>query len=208
MRITRLQLLIIAIGLVCLLFGISTYLKQRSDQKALDALEEARRLQDAQTHRMAANRNVNQQEKSAVDHLAQNARQSIAVVGEAYRPMIKQYGDIPPIATPLRAAKTFLEQNHYEEAVASARESWQALKDFRAKAATAPGMYVVARGDTLWHIARAHSPVRQGPGWVAIWHANEGAVPNFNRIEVGTSLTIPQERSQYIMPYWKPRGIH
>jgi nucleoid-associated protein YgaU len=119
--------------------------------------------------------------------------------------MRRQYGDIPPISRPLRAGKQFLAQGHSEEARLAARDAWQALKTFRVKVAAVSPTYQVVRGDTLWRIARTHSPVHDGAGWVTIWKANQSLVNNFDRIEVGMTLTIPPQRTEYVMPFWKPR---
>jgi hypothetical protein len=67
--------------------------------------------------------------------------------------------------------------------------------------------YEVAKGDTLWTIARDHSPVHQGAGWVTIWRTNKRTVKNFDRIEIGWNLTIPPEPRTYITAYWKPRVL-
>jgi len=68
--------------------------------------------------------------------------------------------------------------------------------------------YEVTKGDTLWGIAQNHSPVHQGPGWVAIWKVNKKIVKDFDRIEVGTSLKIPSNPQDYAMRYWKPRLLY
>jgi nucleoid-associated protein YgaU len=152
--------------------------------------------------------NVNSQEEQARDRMHDLALHSVANVGEAYRPLRQEFGDIPPISRPLHAAKDQLARGQDEEAFRLARESWQAVRKFKKNVASIPGVYQVVRGDTLWQIARAHSPVKQGPGWVTIWKANKSVVPNFNRIEVGTHLKIPQKRSDYNMPYWQPRPLN
>src|SRR6185437_83979 len=66
-------------------------------------------------------------------------------------------------------------------------------------------VYDVVKGDTLWTIARDHSPVRAGPGWVGIWKANRTTVKDFDRLEVGWSLQIPPDARAYRTAYWKPR---
>jgi len=136
----------------------------------------------------------------------QTAARYVANVGAAYQQMIKRQGEVAAVSDPLRRAKSQLAEKRYDLAMASAKEAWTALKGIP-KTASSPGTdtYVVVRGDTLWRIARDHSPTHQGPGWVAIWKANKGTVKNFDRIEVGMNLKIPQKRSQYAMRYWKPR---
>jgi hypothetical protein len=82
-----------------------------------------------------------------------------------------------------------------------------APKSVSKKARTPAGRYTVSRGDTLWRIAAVHSPVRQGPGWVAIWKANRSTVKDFDRIEVGWNLQIPQRPQDYVTRFWKPRML-
>ena len=134
-----------------------------------------------------------------------NVAQSLATIGEAYRPLRLQFGEIPPIVKPLRTAKSYLAQGQYELAMASARDSWKALKTFRKKVGSVPDTYQVTRGDTLWRIAAMHSPAHSGAGWVTLWRVNQSVVNDFNRIEVGMMLKIPQRRAQYVMPFWRPR---
>jgi hypothetical protein len=67
--------------------------------------------------------------------------------------------------------------------------------------------YQVTKGDTLWTIARDHSPVHQGAGWVTIWRTNKHTVKNFDRIEIGWNLSIPPEPKTYITAYWRPRVL-
>lgn len=166
------------------------------------ALERAQAARKEQSQRLAT---VHQEETDAAERLRREATQSVAVIGEAYQPLRRQFGDIPPISKPLRAAKRYLAGEQYELAMTSAQTSWKALKTFRQRVRSVSQTYSVVRGDTLWHIARMYSPVRQGPGWVTIWKANKDLVGDFNRIEVGMNLKIPQKRSQYVMPFWKPR---
>jgi hypothetical protein len=145
---------------------------------------------------------------SSMDVLHQEVVMSVGAIGEAYRPLRQQFGDIPPISQPLRAAKKRIAEGRYDLAMVSARQSWSALKTFRSKvSAASAASYQVARGDTLWSIAQSHSPVRQGPGWVTIWKANKATAPDFDRIEVGMVLKIPQKKSQYVMPFWRPRNL-
>jgi nucleoid-associated protein YgaU len=58
---------------------------------------------------------------------------------------------------------------------------------------SAPGTYVVRRGDNLWNIAKKSSIYGRGAGWVKIWRANEGKVPDFDQLPVGVTLRIPRE---------------
>jgi nucleoid-associated protein YgaU len=200
-RITRLHLLITGIGLSCLFFGLLNWIGDSKDAKGRQALERAKETQADQVRRMS---HVQTQENQAMEHLRKNVVVSIATVGEAYRPLRRQFGDIPPISRPLRAAKYYQSKGQNDQALASARESWLALKTFRRKVGGIPQTYQVRRGDTLWRIAQMHSPAHAGAGWVKIWKANQERVSNFNRLEIGWRLTIPPKRTQYIMPFWKP----
>lgn len=134
----------------------------------------------------------------------QACARTLAIVGEAYRALAEQSGNIPAIAVPLRSAKAAQAAGHYARAMVSAKEAWEAVKRYRKTAAS--GAYTVVKGDTLWAIARDHSPVRQGPAWVVIWRANQRLVKDFDRIETGWRLRIPLKRSMYITRYWKPRA--
>ena len=97
-------------------------------------------------------------------------------------------------------------QGRYELARVSAKQAWIAMNTFSHPSKNAsPDTYQVVRGDTLWRIAKDQSPVHQGPGWVTIWKANKQVVKNFDRLEVGWSLVIPQKPTQYATPFWKPR---
>jgi nucleoid-associated protein YgaU len=195
LRVTRLHILLFLIGIGCFAFGTFRWLNQ--GRSAGDRAPETVQPVPAPTPEMQA--------AQAGDQLQQQARQAIATVGEAYRPLSRQYGEIAPIVRPLRAAKKFQAEKHPEEALLAARDAWQALKTFRVKVAAAAPDYQVVRGDTLWKIAQAHSPVHDGAGWVTIWKANQSQVHNFDRIEVGMTLTIPPQRTDYVMPFWKPR---
>ncbi len=135
----------------------------------------------------------------------QNAARIVANVGETYRALAKSSGEIPGIADPLRSAKNYLAVGNDELALSSANQAWTTLKNYRKSDPLET--YEVVRGDTLWRIARDHSPVRQGPGWVTIWKANKNTVKNFDRIDVGLNLKIPSQSAQYVTPYWKPRNL-
>lgn len=56
--------------------------------------------------------------------------------------------------------------------------------------AEVPEAYVVQRGDNLWTISK--KLFGRGSLWVKVWRANEGAVPDFDAIETGQSLHIPE----------------
>lgn len=73
-----------------------------------------------------------------------------------------------------------------------------------AASVTAPDEYRVRAGDTLWAIARDKSPVRAGAGWVGIWKANQKMIRDFDRLEAGLNLLIPQTRHAYVTRFWKP----
>jgi LysM repeat protein len=132
---------------------------------------------------------------------------TIADIGAAYMPVLKKSGDIPAVSHPLREAKGYLARNELDLAAAVAQEASIALKAFKKTGGTSAESYEVVKGDTLWRIARDHSPVHQGPGWVTIWKANKRTVKDFNRIEVGWNLTIPVKPAKYIEPFWRPRQI-
>lgn len=199
LRITRLHLLIAAIGVICLFFGVVNWMRERPSRKAEPVQSKPVPMKPAAP--------VPVRSPQEMEKLKQASARSIAVIGEAYRPMRRQFGDIPPVSQPLRAAKQFQSTGDSVKAMASARDAWRALKMFRAKAASVPGTYEVIRGDTLWKIASAHSPAHAGPGWVTIWKANKRFVTNYDRLEVGWLLTIPPERAQYAMPFWKPPAL-
>lgn len=130
---------------------------------------------------------------------------TVAIVGEAYQRYRRTSGPSEAIAEPLRAAKAALADGNPEKAAAFAATAWTLLKEPRVDAVQEEGTYVTKAGDTLWGIAETLSPVKQGPGWVAIWRANEKAVPDFDNVPPGTRLTIPQRPADYNTPYWKPK---
>jgi LysM repeat protein len=132
---------------------------------------------------------------------------TIATVGEVYKLALQKSGPIPEVAQPLRAAKKYWADSQWTEARTSAQIAWEALKEFQAKGESTNDTYEVVKGDTLWRIARDRSPVHQGPGWVTIWKANKNKIKDFNRIEVGLNLTIPEAPRTYIEPYWRPRQL-
>ncbi|OGR89112.1 MAG: hypothetical protein A2992_01330 [Elusimicrobia bacterium RIFCSPLOWO2_01_FULL_59_12] len=203
MKITRLHLLILGIGVVFLIFGTVNWVDQWQRARALRPAGKTKPQASPDAERIVQ---IPETDKAGViERQIASAAQSIAVVGEAYRLLNKQFGDIPPIAAPLRAAKQYQAQGQHAQALASTRASWQALKAFRSKINRVSQPYQVARGDTLWRIAELHSPVRAGAGWVTIWKANRNLVSNFDRIEVGWTLAIPMKISQYAMPFWKPQ---
>ena len=208
LRITRLHLFLIGIGVICLLAGAA---KLYCDIKGipLPAILSKPLMKSTPVKpppvppvRTAPAPTT----QSPVD--PKEAAQTIAVVGEAYRPLLSQFGDIAAISEPLRAAKKFQSDGNTAEAMAAGLAAWKALKQYRAKAAQEPDTYEVTRGDTLWKIAAARSPVKAGAGWVAIWKANKNFVNNFDRLEVGWLLKIPPKRAQYVTPFWSPSSIH
>ena len=137
----------------------------------------------------------------------QTVAQMIATVGEAYRALPKPSGEVPAVVHPLRAAKNYLASDELHLAMMCARQAWTALKNIHKTKEAGAESYEVIKGDTLWRIARDHSPVHQGPGWVTIWRVNKRTIKDFNRIEVGWNLSIPDKPSQYIEPYWRPRQL-
>jgi nucleoid-associated protein YgaU len=197
-QVTRLHLLIAGIGVICLFWGTLTWLGQREDAMGHAALTQAHVKPTGQEVQTPANSEEARRKTAA----------TIATVGEAYRVLCKQFGELPPVAKPLRAAKRYQAEGKTDLAIASASEAWKVIKAFRSKAGSMMQTYQVARGDTLWRIAAVHSPVHDGAGWVTIWKANQDRVSNFNRIEIGWTLTIPQKRTQYIMPFWKPQALN
>jgi nucleoid-associated protein YgaU len=188
LRVTRLHLFIVAIGILCLSTGGFFWMKQHVIAPINPPLAQSQPPK------------VDMTEK-----LHQEAARALASVGEIYKPLCKRFGDVPEIAQPLRAGKQSLAQGESAKALSLARAAWLALKDFRQKSDAASQPYHVARGDTLWTIAEKHSPVKAGVGWVTIWKANKMQIENFDRIEIGWTLTIPSQRAEYVMPFWKPR---
>ncbi len=225
MKITRLQLIVALLGVLFLIFGLSTWLKQRAKNRVDMAVERAHTQEAMQQRREPSATtpavNVTQEEAAAAARLRRNARQTIAIVGEAYQPLRRRDGEIAQIADPLRAAKTYLAENKPEQSMESAKVAWKALKAYRngertPAAVTAsiedrenpvPGVYTVTKGDTLWRIAVTQSPFHQGPGWVTIWKANKEQINDFDRVETGTQLHIPTDPKAYILPYWRPRAL-
>jgi 5'-nucleotidase / UDP-sugar diphosphatase len=55
----------------------------------------------------------------------------------------------------------------------------------------APGgrTHVVAKGDTLYSLARQY--YHDQSKWKVIWEANKGSIPNKDKLVVGTKLIIP-----------------
>ncbi len=175
------------------------------EEEGILALRHARAVCDEQQTRVASAVEARREENTAMERLRRTVVASVAVIGEAYKPLREHFGDVPTISTPLRNAKELISREQYDVAMAEAHTAWQSVKEFRTKiAGLPPGYYAVRRGDTLWDIAARHSPVHRGAGWVAIWKANHDAIPDFDRIETGMNLNIPQERSRYETPFWKP----
>lgn len=56
--------------------------------------------------------------------------------------------------------------------------------------------YTVEKGDTLWKISKKKEHFGAGRRWYDIWKANEGTVQDFDKIEVGQSLTIPIDKPE------------
>ena len=200
MRITRLQLLIAFICLIGLAYASFRLLMVRS---ATLPSRERQPLSTPPLPTPSTTTTVSPVAPPQVDVHQQTAR-LVADVGEAYRALAKKWGEVPEIQHDLRQAKQALTEGHTEAATASARSAWARLKGFHVPTTHGRGWYNVVHGDTLWRIAKRHSPVHRGAAWVAIWKANKRLIKDFNRLEVGWSLRIPQRRSDYIMPYWKP----
>jgi nucleoid-associated protein YgaU len=197
LRITRLHMLLAAIGVAFLSVGAYNWFKIHPLQ--LRKAPTAAVVPQTPTAELA-----NSSPASPLD-----AAKTVAQVGEAYDLLRRQFGNIPPVSEPLRAAKQALAAGDSTKALTAARESWQALKIYKGKVADySADTYQVTRGDTLWRIAAAHSPAKAGAGWVTIWKANQTVVKDFNRIEVGWTLIIPPKPTQYVMPFWKPLGIN
>ena len=212
MKITRFQLLIALLGSIFLIFGVSAWYKQRADEQAEMALERAHTLQAMKQRKVEREPslpavNVPQEEANAAAHLRRNALQTIAIVGEAYKPLLARDGEIAVIGDPLRAAKAALADDKLEQSLTSATQAWKALKEYRDRESPISGVYTVTKGDTLWRIAVTQSPFHQGPGWVTIWKANKESINNFDRVEIGTKLEIPTDPKAYILPYWRPRAL-
>jgi hypothetical protein len=144
---------------------------------------------------------------SASPEEAAAAARYVARVSKNYDDLRARFGVIPSVEGPLQMAKKQLGDGKHELAMVSAKQAYAAILDVEQTGKGVPDSYTVVRGDTLWRIARDHSPVRQGPGWVAIWKANKTAVKDFDRIEVGWNLRIPQKPEAYATRFWKPRML-
>src|SRR4051812_33112303 len=120
MRITRLHLLIAAIGAACIVYGLFNWIRESQDVRAQNQLT---RVKTEQTERQQQVVSVNQQTDEAMARQKALAAQSIATVGEAYKTLRVRYGDIPPISRPLRAAKMYQAQGQTHEALTSARQA-------------------------------------------------------------------------------------
>lgn len=69
---------------------------------------------------------------------------------------------------------------------ASTGESQSFAKNYNAKVETTKVTEIVQKGDTLEKIAKRS--LGDGSGWKYIWHLNHSAIPNPNRLKVGTKL--------------------
>lgn len=79
--------------------------------------------------RASARRQLIAQNQRAVKPLSDYAlRRSIANVGEIYKPIRQEYGEIPSIQKPLQQAKRALARKDYVVAKLAIRQSWVALK--------------------------------------------------------------------------------
>src|SRR5689334_13367774 len=122
LRVTRLHLILAGMGIVCLFFGALNWVGITEDAMGADALEEARAVHRTQEHR------INAAPVEKAEQMKRSTAQVIATVGEAYRVLTKQYGEIAPVARPLRAAKRYQAQGKTDLAQTSATEAWSALK--------------------------------------------------------------------------------
>jgi hypothetical protein len=200
MRITRLHLLLVLVGLSGAGYGAYYWMNRMPAETTVSHLPKPPAIAPAHP----ASIPIVSHPKA--DPVEAAARREVATVGLQYDALRQKYGDLPSVAAPLRMAKLHLAQGRYELARGSAKQVAIAIKTLnQPHSGTAPETYQVVRGDTLWRIAQDHSPVHQGPGWVTIWKANKRTVKNFDRLEVGWNLKIPQSAQQYATPFWKPR---
>jgi len=210
MRITRLHILLGLIGLGLVGYGIFSWMQRRA-QPVPGMTSPPSPIVNKQVPRIPS---IAPSTRPAVSPLVsatpakrESVARTIATIGEAYKALPRLSGEIPSIAQPLHLAKDYLASDHLDLAMVCARQAWTALKKFQPTKETLGESYEVVKGDTLWRIARDRSPVHQGPGWVTIWKANKRVVKDFNRIEVGWNLAIPDKPSQYVEPYWRPRHL-
>jgi hypothetical protein len=191
MRITRLHLLILLIGLAVAGYGV--YVWQMHPKPSAVSSVTPRKASEPESLIS----------KKFLHTNAETAKQKVALAGESYAIFRKTHGDVPAVAAPLRQAKNKLALQKWDEAIQQADAATVAMRNARQSAPE----YTVAKGDTLWTIAERHSPVREGGGWYAIWKANQKTVKDFDRIEIGWSLNIPAQPRQYATRYWKPRHL-
>lgn len=210
MRITRLHILVGLIGLMLVGYGIFSWMQRRTQQISKTASAHVpivnKQFPGVPTPSLMS-KSAAQPVVSAAPEKKEGIARTIATIGEEYRVLPKPSGEIPSIAQPLRLAKDYLASGQLNLAMVCARQAWAALKKIQTSKESIGESYEVVKGDTLWRIARDHSPVHQGPGWVTIWKANKRVVRDFNRIEAGWNLAIPDKPSQYIEPYWRPRQL-
>ena len=152
-------------------------------------------LQEEQIARASSAVQARQEEYIAMDRLRRSVQASVAIIGEAYRPLRLQYGDIPGISEPLRSAKHEAAFQAYDVAMSDAQTAWRAVKTFRARIGELPvGNYEARRPETLWTKVARHSPVRRSSAWLDSWKASTGRISNFDRIETGMNLDLVQRQ--------------
>src|SRR4051812_19830739 len=121
MKITRLHIMIAAIGAVCIAYGLFNWIREKQQLRTRQTLF---RIKTEMATAHPTIESVNQQTEDAMTRQTKLAAQSIATVGEAYKPLRRQFGDIPPISRPLRAAKQSQAKGQSQQALVSAREAW------------------------------------------------------------------------------------
>jgi 5'-nucleotidase / UDP-sugar diphosphatase len=72
---------------------------------------------------------------------------------------------------------------------AGAKPAGKETKLISGKNAAGGRTHVVAKGDTLYSLARQY--YHDQSKWKVIWEANKGSIPNKDKLVVGTKLTIP-----------------
>lgn len=205
MRITRLHLLIAFIGLACAGYGFYTW-KQRALDVSVPPLPSLlRSTAPSKAAPAVSPKTVSSSPATSDESLKASSARQLAEVGAAYERLRSQVGDIPDIAGPLRTAKRHQAQGRHELVAVFAKQAWRALKDF--KEGHTSDTYQVLRGDTLWGIAKLHSPVKQGPAWVGVWRANKKIIKDFDHLPAGLVLAIPQDPNLYVTRYWTPRML-
>ena len=181
MKITKLHLILITVVLLVTAFFANQFRKDTQKEKELKLVEMRRQAE----LRMQQDQNRQNQDGGKKRELAIKA---VAVAGEYWMITKKEGRDYTEGQQTLRAAKEYLAQEDYENALALAKQS---ITEF--KSASFENLeYVVIRGDSLWGIAKMSRHYGKGSEWVKIWRANEKKIPDFDLIYSGQVLVIPK----------------